>query len=69
MSNLSLKTRLYSSFAVNFTTFLHKITNVALIIYAVYLISAGQLTMGGLIACSLLTTRALAPIGKILQSC
>lgn len=65
MSNLSLKTRLYASFAVNFTAFLHKMTNVALVVYAVRLISLGQLTMGGLIACSLLTTRALAPIGKI----
>ncbi|NOT83223.1 MAG: type I secretion system permease/ATPase [Methylococcaceae bacterium] len=65
MSRLSLKTRLYASFAVNFTGFLHKMTNVAIVVYAVYLISAGQLTMGGLIACSLLTTRALAPISKI----
>ncbi|MEQ1637592.1 MAG: type I secretion system permease/ATPase [Methylococcales bacterium] len=65
MSKLSLKTRLYASFAVNFTAFLHKMTNVAIIVYAVYLISLGELTMGGLIACSLLTARALAPISKI----
>lgn len=65
MSRLGLKTRLYSTFAVNFTTLLNQMTSVAVVVYGVLLISKGELTMGGLIASSLLTQRALAPIGKI----
>ncbi len=65
MSSLSLKTRLFSNLAVNFSALLNQMTNVVTVVYAVHLISKGELTMGGLIACSLLTQRALAPIGKI----
>lgn len=65
MSKLSLKSRFYSSFAINFTAFLQSMTNVAVVVYAVYLISENELTMGGLIACSMLLRHALNPIGKV----
>jgi ATP-binding cassette subfamily C protein LapB len=65
MSKLSLKSRFYSSFAINFTSFLQSMTSVAVIVYAVYLISENELTMGGLIACSMLLRHALNPIGKV----
>lgn len=65
MSKLSLKSRFYSSFAINFTAFLQSMTSVAVIVYAVYLISENELTMGGLIACSMLLRHALNPIGKV----
>ncbi|MBE9562775.1 MAG: ATP-binding cassette domain-containing protein, partial [Proteobacteria bacterium] len=35
------------------------------VVYGVYLIVAGELTMGALIACSILTSRALAPMTQI----
>ncbi len=60
-----LKSRLYSSIAVNFTAFCQQIAVIAVIIQGVYKISAGDLTTGGLIACTMLTRRALAPIARV----
>ncbi len=65
MSKLGLKSRFYSSLAINFTTFLQSMTSVAVVVYAVYLISENELTMGGLIACTMLLRNALNPIGKV----
>jgi len=39
--------------------------NVVVVVVGVYLISDGQLTLGGLIACTMLASRAMAPIGQI----
>lgn len=39
-------------------------SRLAVVITGVYLIAAGQLTMGGLIACMLLSTRAVAPFAQ-----
>ncbi len=44
---------------------LQQIISVAIIIVGVYLIANGDLTMGGLIACSQLTSRGLAPISQM----
>jgi len=65
IARLSLKTRLLSSVAVNLTAFLQQMTSVAVVVFGVYKISEGDLTMGGLIACTLLTGRALAPVGQV----
>lgn len=65
MSKLGLKSRFYSSLAINLTTFLQSMTSVAVVVYAVYLISENELTMGGLIACTMLLRNALNPIGKV----
>jgi ATP-binding cassette subfamily C protein LapB len=61
----SLRSRLLSALAVNFTLFIQQITTVAVVIYGVYLIKAGDLSTGALIACTVLTGRALAPFGQI----
>ncbi len=60
-----LKSRLLSTIVINFSNFIQQTTVIAIIIYAVYLISEGELTSGGLIACTMLTRRALAPISHI----
>lgn len=39
--------------------------SVGIIIWGVYLITAGELTMGGLIACNILAGRAMAPLGAV----
>jgi ATP-binding cassette subfamily C protein LapB len=64
-SRLGLKSRLYSSLAVNLTAFLQQSATVLIVIAGVYQISEGELTTGALIACTLLTGRALAPIAQI----
>jgi len=65
ISRLGLKSRFYSSIAVNLTAFLTQMASVSVVIFGVYKISEGELTTGGLIACTILTGRALAPIGQV----
>jgi ATP-binding cassette subfamily C protein LapB len=65
IANLSLKTRFLSSSAVNITVFLQQMATVAVVIYGVYRIAEGELSLGGLIACTILTGRALAPLAQV----
>jgi ATP-binding cassette subfamily C protein LapB len=65
IAHLGLKTRFLSSSAVNITVFLQHMASVAVIIFGVYLIAEGELSMGGLIASTILTGRALAPLGQV----
>lgn len=61
----SLRSRFLSALAVNFAIFLQQTTTVAVVVSGVYLIIDNQLTVGGLIACTILTGRALAPLAQI----
>ena len=65
MASLGLKARFISSLAVNFTTFLQQMASVSIVIFGVYKIADGDLTMGGLVACTILTSRALSPISQV----
>lgn len=65
LSEVGSKLKLLSSSITNGTYALQQIIGVAIVILGVYLISNGDLTMGGLIACSQLTSRGLAPISQI----
>jgi ATP-binding cassette subfamily C protein LapB len=65
LGKLSLKARLLSAANVNAATFLQQITTIAVIIVGVYLISDKQMTVGALVACTLLTGRALAPLSQV----
>ncbi|MDX1408985.1 MAG: ATP-binding cassette domain-containing protein, partial [Saprospiraceae bacterium] len=65
IASLGLKTRFLSSSAVNITVFLQQMSVVAVVIYGVYLIGDGEMSLGGLIACTILTGRALSPLAQI----
>jgi ATP-binding cassette subfamily C protein LapB len=65
IAQLGLKTRFLSSSAINITVFLQQMATVAVVIFGVYLIADGELSMGGLIACTILTGRALAPLAQV----
>lgn len=65
ISQSSLKSRFLSALSVNFSTFVQQMTTVAMVVTGVYLIADNQLTTGGLVACTILTGRALAPLGQI----
>ena len=65
LATLGLKTRFLSALGVNFSTFVQQIATIAVVVYGVYLIAAGDLTMGALIACTLLAGRALAPLSQV----
>jgi ATP-binding cassette subfamily C protein LapB len=64
LSQASGQQRLLSSSVTNGVQTLQQAVNVAMIVGGVYLIAAGQLTMGGLIACTMLGGRAMAPLSQ-----
>ncbi len=65
LARVSSQLRLLSASATNGTVTLQQLTNLVTIVAGVYLIHAGMLTMGGLIASTMLVGRALAPIGLV----
>jgi len=65
IAKLGLKMRFLSAASVNITNFLQQCATIAVVIYGVYLIIDGELTVGALIACTILTGRALAPLVQI----
>ncbi len=59
------RAKVLATFSVSFSSFTAQFVSVALIVWGVYLIAAGELTMGGLIACNILLGRVMAPLGSI----
>jgi ATP-binding cassette subfamily C protein LapB len=57
--------RFLSAAATNGAMEIQQLVNVVVVIAGVYLIADGQLSMGGLIACTMLTSRAVAPLGQM----
>ncbi|MEX2489358.1 MAG: type I secretion system permease/ATPase [Pseudomonadales bacterium] len=62
---LGLKSRLLSLGTVNFAQLIQQLGTVAVVIVGVYEIMEGRLSIGGLIACTILTGRSLAPMAQI----
>jgi ATP-binding cassette subfamily C protein LapB len=65
LSRTNVKMRALSSSASYGTNFLSQGVTVAIVIIGVYLISQRELTMGALIASSMLASRALGPAGQV----
>lgn len=65
LTRLETHSRNLASIAMNGTLFLQQLAGVLTIIAGVYLIIAGQLTVGGLVACYMLGSRVMAPLGQI----
>ena len=65
LATTSARLRLLSASVINGVTTLQQLVNVTMIVGGVYLIHAGSLTMGGLIAATLLGGRAMAPLGQL----
>ncbi|MGQ3888572.1 type I secretion system permease/ATPase [Legionella sp. CNM-1927-20] len=63
-SRLNLKSRFLSGSMVNVTYFIQQFVIIATIVVGVYQIEAGTLSLGGLIACSILSGRAVGPLGQ-----
>ncbi len=60
-----LRVRTTATFATNASQVIQQLSYVLLIAVGAYAINAGELTMGGLIACSIISNRALGPIAQI----
>jgi ATP-binding cassette subfamily C protein LapB len=61
----SLSSRMISSFAINFTAWVQGVVSIAVLIIGAYLAAEGQLSLGALIACSIITGRAVGPLTQI----
>ena len=57
--------RMVSGLGINAATFIQQIASVVIVLSGMYLVADGALTVGGLIACVILSGRALAPVGQI----
>ena len=55
--------RLLASSATNGANFVQQAINMVIVIMGVYLIAEQQLSVGGLIACTMLASRVMAPVG------
>lgn len=59
--------RFLSTLVMNWFTFIQQASYVAMVIYGVFLINQGSMTLGGLIAGSILSGRAIAPLGQFVS--
>jgi ATP-binding cassette, subfamily C, bacterial LapB len=65
IADSELKMRLFSTLSSNLTQTIQQLSYAGMIAAGAYAINAGQLTMGGLIACSIISGRALTPVAQL----
>ncbi|MBV7297183.1 type I secretion system permease/ATPase [Enterovibrio paralichthyis] len=65
MANWGIKTRRLTDSVQNAAGFIQQFVNVSMIVFGVYLIANGDLTMGGLIAATMLSSRAVGPMVQL----
>jgi len=64
-SDLGLRSRMLSQFAINSAASIQQFAQIATIFYGVFLIQDGTITMGAMIAAVILGGRALAPLSQL----
>lgn len=60
-----LKMRLFSTLSTNLTQTIQQLSYAGMVAAGAYAINSGYLTMGGLIACSIISGRALTPVAQL----
>jgi len=65
ISKWSVRSRMLSSSVVNAAVFMQQMTSMGVVAYGVYLIAEGDLSLGGLVAGVILTSRVLAPMAQV----
>jgi ATP-binding cassette subfamily C protein LapB len=65
LSRLELRVKMLSGLSMNITLLIQQLAGVIMIVFGVYQIIAGNLSMGGLIACYMLSGRALSPLASL----
>lgn len=63
ISNTRIKA--LANFSITFSLFVTQMVSVILIVWSVYLIAEGKMSMGALIACNMLASRAMAPLSQV----
>ena len=61
----SVRIRTLATLSLSFSQLAAQLVSVGVIVWGVYLIADGELTMGGLIACNILVGRAMSPLGAV----
>lgn len=61
----SAKSKQISALALNLATFVQQLASVVVVVVGVYMIANAKLSMGALIACVILTGRAMAPLSQV----
>ncbi|MBR8462622.1 type I secretion system permease/ATPase [Campylobacter sp. faydin G-24] len=65
IANRSIKSKMITTSITTITSFLVQLNTIAIIVLGVYMIKETELTMGGLIAAVMLSSRAIAPMGQV----
>jgi ATP-binding cassette subfamily C protein LapB len=64
-SKSSMRARLLSAMAINFTLVSSQMVTVGIVIAGVYQIAQGEMTVGALVACTILAGRSMAPLAQV----
>lgn len=64
-SRTSAKSKQLNALAVNMASFVQQLASVAVVVVGVFLIANAKLSMGALVACVILTGRAMAPLSQV----
>ncbi|WP_300055336.1 type I secretion system permease/ATPase [uncultured Roseobacter sp.] len=67
-SQINGRTRFWSNVATNGTLLVQQSVSVLIIVWGVFLVAEGTITVGGLIAANILAGRVLAPLGMVAQT-
>ncbi|MEW6119495.1 MAG: type I secretion system permease/ATPase [Pseudomonadota bacterium] len=65
LTRVAAQLRLLSTSTINGAMWMQQFVNVVLVVVGVYLIADKALTLGGLIACTMLASRAMSPISQV----
>ncbi|QLG89253.1 type I secretion system permease/ATPase [Chitinibacter bivalviorum] len=65
LAQIGGRLKLLSTTTVNFAQAISQLVSITIVIVGVYLLVDGQITMGGIIAASMLAGRAMAPLGQV----
>ena len=60
-----LRARFISALGVNFSALAQNLVTVGVVVFGVYRIGEGLLTVGALVACTIITGRAMAPLAQV----
>ncbi|WP_157670975.1 type I secretion system permease/ATPase [Chitinibacter sp. GC72] len=65
LAQIGGRLKLLSTTTVNFAQAIAQLVSIVIVIVGVYLLVEGKITMGGIIAASMLAGRAMAPLGQV----
>ncbi|WP_444999347.1 type I secretion system permease/ATPase [Halomonas mongoliensis] len=67
-ADIGRRGRAIQQFALNATAFTQQAAQVSIVVYGVFLVGDGIISMGAMIACVILTGRTLAPLAQLAQT-